>query len=286
MSLYIDPRNQKLLWELIHKNPSLSLLFPPKNEISQKSKEIWFKHIVSNTYSTLPPNITPPMLLDINKETLTIMNRDLYQRCNIEKKVNKETIISEPIYSRNMSSENRVETLNREFSERQKEYERMTQKPVIPEVSFEEKKDDGVIKNMDELIQKQLREREEDLNKITKTFQQNGQSIGISDSKPSISSIHPILSIQEEIKMDFSDIIQNEEPPKKRVSWNIDVEEKKTNQSIPIKIEVKMEELTQKISMLMEFLEKKIPDFQKEFDNFSTKKIIREILEEEMERII
>ena len=281
MSLYIDPRNQKLLWELIHKNPYLMTVFPPKDNFSQKNKEIWFKTIISNTYATLPPNITSPMLLDINKETLTIMNRDLYQRCNIEKKKDNE-----PIYSRNINSENRVETLNREFSERQKEYERMTQKPAIPEVSFEEKKDDGVIKNMDELIQKQLREREEDLNKITKTFQQNGQSIGIPESKPSISSIRPILSIQEEIKMDFSDIIQNEEPTKKRVSWNFDVEEKKTNQSIPIKIEMKMEELTQKISLLMEFLEKKIPDFQKEYENFSTKKIIREILEEEMERIV
>lgn len=278
MSLYIEPKNQKILWELIHKNPSLSIIFP-NDSTSQKNKELWFKNIISKFYTTLPPNITPAMLLDINKETLTIMSRDLYNKCNMEKKVNQEKI-SEPIYSRNISSENRVETLNREFSERQKEYERMTQKPIVPEVSFQEKKDDGVIKNMDELIQKQLREREEDLSKITKTFQQNQQNVGFIENKP------PILSIKEEIKMDFSDIIQNEESTKKRVTWNIDVEEKKASQSIPIKIEVKMEELTQKISLLMEFLEKKIPDFQKEYESFSTKKVVREILEEEIDKIV
>lgn len=277
MSIYIEPKNQKILWELIHKNPHIPIIFPNDN-ISQKNKELWFKNIISKFYTTLPPNITPAMLLDINKETLTIMSRDLYNKRNMEKKINQENTV-EPIYSRNMSSENRIDSLNREFSERQKEYERMTQKPTVPEVSFQEKKDDGVIKNMDELIQKQLREREEDLNKITKTFQQN-QSPGFSGNKP------PILSIQEEIKMDFSEIIQNEESAKKRVTWDIDIDEKKTSQSIPIKIEVKMEELTQKISLLMEFLEKKIPDFQKEYESFSTKKIVREILEEEIEKIL
>jgi hypothetical protein len=279
MSLYIEPKNQKLLWEMIHKNPSLSLIFPPKNPISQKNKEEWFKSIISKMYSTLPQNITPTMLLNTNKETLTIMNRDLHNKFGVEKRDLEKEKTVEPIYSRNAISGNRVETLNREFSERQKEYERMTQKPAVPEVSFEEKRDDGVIKNMDELIQKQLREREDDLNKITKTFQQNQETIRIPSNSP-------ILSIKEEIKMDFSEMIQNEEPAKKRVSWNIDVEEKRTNQTLPIKIEMKMEELSQKIELLMEFLEKKIPDFQKEYESFSTKKIVREILEEELEKIL
>jgi hypothetical protein len=279
MSLYIEPKNQKLLWEMIHKNPSLSLIFPPNSPISQKSKDEWFKSIISKMYSTLPQNITPIMLLNTNKETLTIMNRDLQNKFGLEKKVLEKEKTVEPIYSRNAISGNRVETLNREFSERQKEYERMTQKPVVPEVSFEEKREDGVIKNMDELIQKQLREREEDLNKITKTFQENQETIRIPSNSP-------ILSIKEEIKMDFSEMIQSEEPAKKRVSWNIDVEEKRTNQTLPVKIEMKMEDLSQKIELLMEFLEKKIPDFQKEYESFSTKKIVREILEEELEKII
>jgi len=263
---------------MIHKNPSLSLIFPANNPISQKSKEEWFKSIISKMYSTLPQNITPTMLFNTNKETLTIMNRDLQNKFSVEKKVLEKEKTVEPIYSRNAISGNRVETLNREFSERQKEYERMTQKPVGPEVSFEEKRDDGVIKNMDELIQNQLREREDDLNKITKTFQQNPETIRIPSNSP-------ILSIKEEIKMDFSEMIQNEEPTKKRVSWNVDVEEKKTNQTIPVKIEMKIEELSQKIGVLIEFLEKKIPDFQKEYKSFSTKKIVREILEEELDKI-
>jgi len=39
----------------------------------------------------------------------------------------------------------------------------MLQKPAIPEVKFSEELDDGVIQNMDELIQRQLKQRELDI---------------------------------------------------------------------------------------------------------------------------
>jgi hypothetical protein len=133
---------------------------------------------------------------------------------------------------------------------------------------------------MDELIQRQLRERELDITNITKTFQQNAINV-----PPMHMNKPPILSIQEEIKMDSYDVI--DEPVKKRVTWSMEEDtndnHKSSYQNTPIKI---VEELSEKFSLLMEFLEKKIPDFQKEYDTFSTKKIIQEILEEQIERII
>jgi hypothetical protein len=47
-----------------------------------------------------------------------------------------------------------------QFSNRQKEYETMFQKPLPKEINFSEQMEDGVITNMEELIQKEKRQRE------------------------------------------------------------------------------------------------------------------------------
>jgi len=47
-----------------------------------------------------------------------------------------------------------------QFSNRQKEYETMFQKPLPKEINFSETMEDGVITNMEELIQKEKRQRE------------------------------------------------------------------------------------------------------------------------------
>jgi len=278
MSLYIDPKNQRILWETIHKNPLISTIFP-NDEISLKRKEIWFKNVISKMYSEMPKEISREMLWNKNKETLTIMNFELHKGKNqmMGPSNHVETPINKPqsVYSRNAISENRSELLNREYLDRQKQYEQMVQKPNLPEVSFEEKAEDEVIKNMDELIRKQLKEREDDIKTITQSFQQTPSPVK-----------NPTLSIGEEIAhIDPIDVIHREEPIKKRVSWNIDndIDNAKPN---PKEFEVKIEELSQKVSALMDFLETKFPNFQEEYQLFSTKKIIREILEEEIDKIL
>jgi hypothetical protein len=295
MSLYIDPNNQRILWETLHKNPWISILFP-NDRISQKKKELWFKNIISEMYSQMPKQISREMLLSKNKETLTKMNSELYQikmqiqsqgqtQAQSQVQVQNPKYPEQPtsqIYSRNAISENRSESLNRDYLDRQKQYEQMVQKPNLPEISFEEKKEDEVIKNMDELIRKQLKEREDDIKTITKTFQQNPGAISISKN--------PTLSIREEV-VDIDPIVV-EEPAKKRVSWSIDNDNEnksvktQLSQKILAKFEIKIDELIQKVSMLMDFLETKFPNFQQEYELFFTKKIVREILEEEMEKII
>jgi len=53
-----------------------------------------------------------------------------------------------------------------EFSTRQQEYEQMMKRETPPDVNFKEELSDNVIKNMDELLEKQRKERELDLQAI------------------------------------------------------------------------------------------------------------------------
>jgi hypothetical protein len=64
-------------------------------------------------------------------------------------------------YSRNQP--NRPDVLQNTFDLRKQEYETMLKKPDAPDVSLTEKLEDQAIKNMDELIQEQIKLRELDL---------------------------------------------------------------------------------------------------------------------------
>ena len=59
--------------------------------------------------------------------------------------------------------ERKQQFANQAFTERQRDYERMFEKPVAPEVNFKEKLDDEPIGNIEELVEKHRREREYEL---------------------------------------------------------------------------------------------------------------------------
>jgi hypothetical protein len=244
MSLYIDPKNQTLLWNTINKNPLVTNIF---YDTSQKSE--WFKTIISQIYSKLPSTISKEILLEKNKETILIMISDL-------KKRNNQSIDS--VYSRNQSNNT---SISNELQQRQKEYESMIKKPVIEEISFKEQSEDTVIKNMDELIQQQLKERELDLQRISKTYVNTPQ----------------ILNIKEIIPKDELNIENIQLSEKKNVTWG-------TNSIIDDHyiLEKKMDELNQKYENLLKYLEGKIPNFTLDF---LEKKELHQILLEQIERI-
>lgn len=234
MSIYIDPKNQTLLWNLIHKNPMISTVFPVH---LQSSKNNWFKKRIEEIYSTLPPTISTEVLFQKNKETLAILINDL----------------SEPLYSRNKPNV----SINDQYEERQKEYEEMTKKPVVEEISFKEEKNDGVIKNMDELIQQQLREREQDLQRISKTY--NHELKELKESKDELLSV---INVPIE---------------KKTVKWGTD-----NIIDYNFILETKIDELNQKYDHLLEYIERRIPNFIKDLDE---RKEIKELLSEKIEII-
>lgn len=259
MSSYIHHKNQTLLWDMIHKNPNINSVFP-NNSYHLNLKNNWFKNIISQIYSTLPQNISNVLLLEKNKETLFIMNNDLKQ------KIQNTNQSNEPIYSRNEKDT----SLNNQFEQRQKEYELMMKKPLVEEISFKEEINDGIIKNMDELIQQQLREREKDIQNITKNY----------DSKiitPSV-ELPSKLNIQENIpKKELNIVNLPSVSEKKSVSWGNDsIIEYNTI------LENKIEELNKKYDTLLDFLHHKLPNFMSDFSN---RKIIQNIVNENIEKI-
>jgi hypothetical protein len=69
------------------------------------------------------------------------------------------SILKEPMteFSRNTLKKDEFQE---QFSNRQKDYETMFQKPIPKEINFSEQMEEGAITNMEELIQKQKRQRE------------------------------------------------------------------------------------------------------------------------------
>jgi len=262
MNPYIDPKNQTLLWNTIHKNPSILLVFP--NETYHNEKNTWFKNIISQVYSTLPKVISNQTLLEKNKQTLLLMNNELKNRI-INRNKQNEPNQNEPIYSRNQKDD----SINNQYEQRQKEYEFMMKKPVVEEISFKENSNDSVIKNMDELIQQQLREREEDLERISKTYE--------SIQTPPKLNIKENIEKKELTVVNLPVEINKPETEKKSVSWG-------TPSVIEYNhmLETKLDILNQKYDDLLDYLKSYIPDFT---TNFSNRTTVKNILYENIQKI-
>jgi hypothetical protein len=105
---------------------------------------------------------------------------------------------------------------------------------------------------MDELIARQLRERENDLQQISRTLPKPPSPSNIDQNQnifPKQTPLKITPMTDENITIDILEI-----PQKKQVSWDMSEA-----------LESKIDELTKKYTKLLDFLEKKIPDFQKEF---------------------
>jgi hypothetical protein len=177
MSLFIHPENQELLWNIVNQNPYLVSMLSNQS-VEQKQK--WFKSIIESFYNlNAHRNLDKIQLNQLNKDTLSYMiqnirvappidNNYLYDRNNRTVNTfidNNKKPIEQPNKQPNiptppMVPDNRSELFNRQFQERQREYENMLEKKAPEEVNFSEKLEDGVISNMDELIKRQILERE------------------------------------------------------------------------------------------------------------------------------
>jgi hypothetical protein len=188
------------------------------------------------------------------------MNNDLKKNTNNVVNQSTPIIQNQTEYTRNQPDN----SINNDFQKRQKEYEMMMKKPVVEEISFEENSNDGVIKNMDELIQQQLRERENDLERISKNYQ--------SIQTP------PKLNIKENIEEKELTIVDlNEKSEKKSVSWG-------TPSIIEYNhlLETKIDELNKKYDDLVDYLKIYMPDF---ITNFSNRTLMKNIMNENIQKI-
>lgn len=159
MSLYILPENQTLIWNNIMKVSHFQ---------NKPEKQEWFRSVIQRFYDKSDPNINIHQLRLLNKETLQYMIQTL--------KTEQESSIqyhgfspNNPLESNNMESRNflieqKQTKLNNQFENRQQEYNSMLQRPQVTEIDFTEKNaDDTPLENIDSLLQKQMKEREYDI---------------------------------------------------------------------------------------------------------------------------
>ena len=237
MSLFIERSNQNLLWEMIHRNTQLNQVFE-----NQHDKQQWFKQIISNKYQTLNNEIlSRERLSSINKEVLSSMWSGL-QNILIEKntRVNTETNSQinalESTYSRSLPKQ---DSYNSTFENRQKEYNEMFQRPVPTDIDFTEKQDDEAITNMNELIEKAKREREQEYTQY---------------SPPSLIPPKSLsLNIQEDISENL--ITENLDIPKVSFSEEIQDSEFKKLENLILKMNENIEEISKRIIKIENFME-------------------------------
>jgi hypothetical protein len=172
-NLFIHPENQELLWNIISKT-QLS---------NNTNREHWFRNCIQHFYDKIQNEnlvINDKVSLEnINKNVLSYMINNVYQSQQLQLQHQSNLPIITPSinnYSGSYMNMNmgigkeeeklfKQEQFNNAFGERQKQYENMFAKPVIPEINFTEKLDDGPISNMEELIQLHLKDRENEIQK-------------------------------------------------------------------------------------------------------------------------
>ena len=212
MNLYTSPENQKLLWDTISKVNLFQSIQSDKNQ--------WFQTIIGHfydLYKNKPFNKND--LRNLNKETITFMISKLKQERQFQPSNHsfENNFNQNPVSTFNHIQTNKNEThsfiqekkqheLDNQFQLRQQEYGQLLSKPSAPEIDFRESvQEDKPIENMDELLERQMREREYEIQPIAKS---------------------------EEIKIDTIDLGED----KKKVSWSSDIENTRIT-----KLEEKME---------------------------------------------
>jgi len=180
MSLYVQPENQHLLWNTVHKIPNIQIV--PTNE-----RENWFKNIIKTIYeNNRHRKLSSSDLKELNKQTIQYIAQTLnaqsapknmnnisyaFDGGNYGSPVSPTPPMSSnpilnsmrPIQPLSDVKGTRHEGYTMEVANRQKEYDNMLKREVPPEPNFKEMVEDKAIENMEELLKQQLRQRELDI---------------------------------------------------------------------------------------------------------------------------
>jgi hypothetical protein len=223
MALYVSAQNQKLLWDVLHKNQLIGQVFP--NPSQQRQKEEWFKSVIQLFYEQNKyRNIKVRDLNDLNRETLIYMTTKLreYLAPQVQTNTNPQQKANISISTPPIVPDNRQDFFNQQFSARQREYEQMNEKKVPESIEFADKLDDEPISNMDELIRNHMQMRENELKQYAPPppLPSTGPTTG-----PSVESIK--IDNKSNVILEAVDI--EEAKAKKKVRWT---NEANHNQSI------------------------------------------------------
>ena len=202
MSYFINNENQELLWKTISKIEGFNRIFYPG---SPNSANIWFRSIIQLFYQEYPV-IKKEELQGLNRKVLSYMVENLK---SMGQPIMVDRSITEPVYY----SEKKDETYQKQFMERQQQYDSLLKKPTPPTPTFNENIKDEAISNMEELILNQKKLREEDAKLIAppidiKVSKGTEGAEEINSLKTEIAAINIKLARIEEEFMKTSEIIQ------------------------------------------------------------------------------
>jgi hypothetical protein len=232
MSLFVHPENQKIIWNIINGNPYIIRYFESK---PQQEKEEWFRKSIEDFYTRIQgKEIDPNQLNILNKEVLTSMIQSVhlqnpqYTAHNSTPPVNipptqqpiqqpTQQPIQQPIqqpthdpmnmmtYANTINTptivkDSKEDIFNKQFQMRQQEYDTMLQRKTPQEINFRETSNDEN-KDINELLERERRDREELMKPIQQTNKLNIDS-----------------SNSDNIKLETVELQEPKE--KKSVSWN------------------------------------------------------------------
>jgi hypothetical protein len=125
-------------------------------------KTTFFRSVIELFHRT-HGNITDLQeLKKINRETIQYLLNELYPP-PVPPPPKNTPFREEPHYrTKEEEQEKKREIYNLAFEEKQRQYQLLQLKPAIPEVNFLEKLDDEPLTNIDELVEKQRKEREQE----------------------------------------------------------------------------------------------------------------------------
>jgi len=160
MSLLVHPENQQLIWDITNNNPFVVQFFQSNTHIK---KEQWFRAVMEHFYNTYKgKQIDKTELNQLNKEVITYMIQSL-QNMAPRPKPEPEPEPARPTYTNiptpPIPENNREELYRQQFMQKQQEYKTLLDKSKPAALDFREKEKDVAISNMEELIQKQMQER-------------------------------------------------------------------------------------------------------------------------------
>ena len=155
--MFTHIENQKILWDVIHKSPFFI------EYSSRTSRESWFQDTFSRFYRENP--LQPKNkreLLEANKAVLHYMTEDLKRQLGYKRETLAIEMSLHPTYNVEEEKKAKEEREKASYANFQEQYHQMLQTPKPSTMRLTEKGDEK-IKNMDELIQLQIKQREMDL---------------------------------------------------------------------------------------------------------------------------
>ena len=267
MSLYILPENQTLIWNTISKVGNFQ---------KKEQKQEWFRSIIQQFYNKTNPHIGVQELRSLNKETIQYMIQDLkqnnqsfsYHGFSSNNLFPNNSLEANTMESRDYLMDQKKSEINDKFENRQQEYGSMLQRPQVEEIDFSEKKQDDVpLENIDSLLQKQMKEREYDIQQLQ-------------PKTPKVESIEPVKS-DSPVSLDIQNLDEQEKMPK-QVTWAEDMEKQYVSKEQFLELEKQMQDFTKFVKDEIFLLKEEISELKQQIQ----RKHVEEESTEKMKNIM